>query len=339
MSKPIAVVISDIHYSLNTLELADKATQMAVTKANQLRVPLIVTGDLHDSKANLRGECVNAMIKTFRGCEIPSIILVGNHDKINERSDDNSLDFLKAYATIVDGTSKNLIPYWHFIPYQHDPDLFRKELKKLPPKSNVFIHQGIVQTNSGHYIQDKSAVTKGDLAGYRIISGHYHTRQSFDLPDGGKFDYVGNPYTLNYGEANDPEKGFQVLYDNGTLEFVPTKLRKHVNATLIVGINYIASTYTNPGLDINEGDLVKVTARGTKEGLSALTKEKIAEMCDIPKEMSFKLELAYEDIANQICATQTLTKGPLIDSLIDSLSNTSDDRKKRLKDKWKVLCE
>ncbi len=332
MSRPVAVVISDIHYSLNTLELADKATQMAVTKANQLRVPLVVTGDLHETKANLRGECVNAMIKTFRGCEIPAIILVGNHDKINERSDDNSLDFLKAYATIVDGTSKNLIPYWHFIPYQHDPDLFRKELKKLPPKSNVFIHQGVVQTNSGHYIQDKSAVTKGDLAGYRVISGHYHTRQSFELPDGGKFDYVGNPYTLNYGEANDPEKGFQILYDDGMLEFVPTKLRKHIIITLVLGPEW--SAWGSEGKEVLDNDLVLVKMRGFREEILLWNKQRIAKELKLK---DFRLDVSIVDDNKEVSNTKNLTKDALLDSLIDSLSATSDERKNRLKDKWKEV--
>lgn len=64
-TKPEAVLISDIHYNIQTLPLADAAVNMAITKANQLGVPLIVCGDLHDTKANLRGECVNAMLETF----------------------------------------------------------------------------------------------------------------------------------------------------------------------------------------------------------------------------------------------------------------------------------
>ena len=50
---PIAVLISDIHYNINTLPVADAALRQAIAKANELDVVLIVTGDLHDTKANL----------------------------------------------------------------------------------------------------------------------------------------------------------------------------------------------------------------------------------------------------------------------------------------------
>ena len=63
MKIPTAVLISDVHYSLQTLPLADKVMRMAIDKANSLGVPLIVAGDLHDTKANMRAECVNAMIR------------------------------------------------------------------------------------------------------------------------------------------------------------------------------------------------------------------------------------------------------------------------------------
>jgi hypothetical protein len=42
---PIAVIISDVHYNINTLEVADKAMRMAINRANILNIPLIVAGD------------------------------------------------------------------------------------------------------------------------------------------------------------------------------------------------------------------------------------------------------------------------------------------------------
>ena len=80
MSKPIAVLISDVHYNLTTLPLADAAMRQAIAEANSLGVPLIVAGDLHDTKANLRGECVNAMIEAFAMLDHGCYILRGNHD-------------------------------------------------------------------------------------------------------------------------------------------------------------------------------------------------------------------------------------------------------------------
>lgn len=338
---PIAVIISDVHYSLPTLSLADAATNMAIDTANELKVPLIVAGDLHDTKANLRGECVEAMIKTFRRCEIPAIVLVGNHDLTNERAKTHSLEFLRAYANLVDEPIKNLIPYWTFIPYQSDVEELRAYLKTLKPKSNIIMHQGIVGTNSGDYIQDKSAITQQDVIGRRVISGHYHTRQTIELPDGGKWDFVGNPFTLTYGEAQDPAKGFQILYEDGNLEFVPTKLRRHVviNMSFCLIENtgeyaLLLNSAVHPGA-ITEKDLVWIKVSGTREQLNTVEKNKLAKGWNLKQ--SFKLDLIPLDTISQVSTTQNSTKDALLDSLIDSLTNTSNERKNRLKDLWKEM--
>lgn len=326
MTNPIAVLISDIHYNLNTLELADAAMRQAITKANDLGVPLIVAGDLHDTKANMRGECVNAMIETFKMCN-RTIILRGNHDSINEKSTTHSLNFLSPYANIVDslkGFGIALNKSTALIPYCHDKNELLRYLKTNKEKQ-IIMHQGIQGSNSGDYFQDKSAITPEDVAGRRIISGHYHTRQTIALPDGGSWDYIGNPYSLNFGEALDPEKGFQILMSDGSLEFVPTKLRKHI----IVTINeneLITTSYINPN------DLVWVKAIGSKQWLSQLSKEKLIAN-GMPND--FRLELIPTD-AKPTNKVKTNSLAELLDSIIDQ---QSVDNKDILKKTWRDICE
>jgi len=332
MIKAIAVLISDVHYNVHTIKLADTAMRMAIDKANDLHVPLIVSGDLHDTKANLRGECVNAMIKTFKECHVPPYIIVGNHDRINEKAPAHSLNFLEAYAMIIEKpTHQHKLGY--LIPYNHDVEELKSYIQSLPKNSQLIMHQGLTSSNMGDYIQDKSALSPDDIGSHRIISGHYHQRQTIALPDGGKWDYVGNPYTMSYGEANDPPKGFQILYADGSLEFVPTNLRKHVVYDFDIG------GIPNVGigkLSCKAEDLVWVKIRGPKEDLSRITRGLVAK--DICRE-TFKLDLIPTDTTTNIQNTQGLTQGPLLDSLIDSLSNTTDERKARLKSMWKTLCE
>ncbi len=328
MSKPLAVLISDIHYSLNTLTIADSAMLMAIKHANSLGVPLVVTGDLHDSKANMRAECVNAMIETFRLCEQPPVVLIGNHDKTNEKAETHALNFLEPYAMVVD-QPKYIHPLGYFIPYQSDPIEFKRLIQA--PYQRFFVHQGVAGSLSGEYIQDKSAVSVDDLPAKQIISGHYHTRQTISLPNGGSWDYVGNPYTLNYAEANDPPKGYQVLYSDGSLEFVPANLREHYV------LDYTYQELKGEAIFLGESeDLVWVRIRGSKEELSRCTKDQIAQDLDISQ--AFRLDLIPTDTATQApSAHLNLANGPLLDSLIDSLSATSNDRKARLKDLWKAL--
>jgi DNA repair exonuclease SbcCD nuclease subunit len=329
MSKPIAVLISDVHYNIHTLELADKAMRMAIDKANQLDVPLIVAGDLHDTKANLRGECVLAILATFNLCEHTPYVLVGNHDKINEKSDwnEHSLHFLAQTTRVIGKPEK--WKDWTLIPYcSNSADAYYS----INNGGNKFImHQGISAAESGDYIQDKTAldVSEGLNGGVRVISGHYHTRQTTLLPSGGKWDYIGNPYSLTWGEAKDPEKGFQILYDDGSLEFVPTNLRKHVIIDMHLA-DIKLGEYTRH--DAKPGDLVWVKLSGPRERLQVWDKQSIGRVLELT---DFKLTYEYAQDAVRVKNKQK-DKPELIDSIIDNLDGTAE-YKARLKDKWRQL--
>lgn len=336
-SKPVAVLISDIHYNINTLPLADAALRQAVNKANELRIPLIIAGDLHDTKANLRGECVTAMIATLDGVKHDCYILVGNHDRINEKSVYHSLTFLdRPKLNVI--TEIFVAPiavsdsFIYLIPYHHDPDDLRGNLSRIPKGSTLIMHQGLEGSNMGDYIQDKSAINHEDVENFRVISGHYHARQDIKTGPNGLWSYIGNPYTLGWGEANDPPKGFQILMDDGSLQFVPTNLRKHIVYEQTVEQLYDAF---NVPPKVNKGDLLWIKVTGTKEDIQKLTKWDIGETLGY-SESDFRLDLIPLDTITKTAASSIeKTQPELLDSFIDSISNTSDDRKVRLKALWR----
>ena len=118
--KPKAVLGSDIHFDLSTLPLASKVTQMMIGKANELSVPLCILGDLHNSKANLRGECMNEMLRLFRQpMKYKPFILIGNHDMLNEKGKGHSLGFLAPYSKIIDEVHYEETLSATFIPYNN----------------------------------------------------------------------------------------------------------------------------------------------------------------------------------------------------------------------------
>lgn len=317
MSKPIAVIISDCHYNLQTLEIADLAMRQAILRANSLNVTLIIAGDLTDNKANMRAEVVNQMLETFKLPNIKPYLLVGNHDKVNEKSDDHALNFLSQLVHLVDS-------FWRdgdltLIPYQHDPEYLRTFFRGKNNYKFVIMHQGITGSNSGDYFQDKSAITPNDVAGLRIVSGHYHQRQDIQLPDGGLWSYVGNPYTLNFGEANDPDKGFRILNSDGTLDFVPTNLRKHVILDISLDDKLVIPVKSPQ-------DLGLARIRGTKQQLATFNPDMFE---------GWKLELIPTEITVQ-SVNQHQSQPEIIDGLIDTLE-TDLDQKSRLKLLWKGL--
>lgn len=339
MNSPLAVLISDIHYNLQTLDVADKALRMAISKANELNITLIVAGDLHDSKAVLRGECVKAIMDSLSTCRIQPIILRGNHDSINEKSTEHSLEFLRDIAQIISTpqTIEIVLEANHvvveLIPYCYNAEDVRKRLLNVPKDRLVIMHQGVTGTNMGHYFQDHSALSPKDLEGRRVISGHYHERQCMLLSNGGLLDYLGNPYTLGFGEAEHPEKGFQILYTDGTLEFVPTNLRKHIVYDLTVDQAISLQGHVVPGC--NPGDKVWFKITGAHEQLAKIDKHMFNTAMHA---MNFKLDLIpLHTEFNQVHKSNSLSDHELLDCLITSLENTTDERKSRLKDLWRTL--
>lgn len=336
LPRPVAVLISDVHYNIHTLPLADAAMRQAIDKANSLGVDLIVTGDIHDSKANIRGECVNTMIETFKQYQVKGVrpmVLRGNHDALNEKSKEHSLGFFQKLAYVV--TEPDWQEGLYLFPYEHDNVVLKKQLKEIPKGSIVIMHQGLTGSNMGDYIQDKSAITKEDVAGFRVISGHYHTRQTIDLPNGGKWDYIGNPYTLGFGEANDPEKGFQILYNDGSLEFIPTNLRKHViiKADLSKDTEEWSSGPIRAGGGVN--DIVWVKFKGTREQISRLNRIEWLKEKGIPQNSKITYEYTDQDI-RQVKSGGNISQPELLDSIIDNIEGT-EEYKQRLKKKWRDL--
>jgi DNA repair exonuclease SbcCD nuclease subunit len=349
MSRPIAVLISDVHYNLQTLEVADKAMKQAINDANERNIPLIVCGDLHDTKAVLRGECVNRLIETFMHCRVPCYILRGNHDSLNEKSKENALDFLsrsgsyeEEYESYGPVCVENF-PNYHnmlrafngnsiwLVPYHSDLNELQDTLKKIDKNSLVIMHQGLKESDSGEYIQDKTAIPAEWVQDFRVVSGHYHTRQDIKIGRPrkgavGLWSYVGNPYTLNFAEANDPEKGYQILYDTGLLEFVPTNLRKHI----VINMNGTE----NAPLAYNEGDLLWVKLTIPQEDTHKYTKKRVGEILNFKGD--FKLDIIPTGGVKYESTVTYKSQPDVFDSIINQ-SVKDDERRDRLKKMWKEL--
>lgn len=330
----VAVLISDIHFDLNTLAPASAALTQAVNKANELDIRLVVAGDIHNSKANIRGECIKAILDILDECNKKPIVIVANHDLINEKGSAHSLEFLRNTTTLIEKpTHVEELNSW-CIPYHSNPDELRKTLSSIRDGSRIIMHQGLQGSDSGEYIQDKSALNYEDVKDFRVISGHYHKRQ--DIKTGrpqkgavGLFSYIGNPFTLGFGEANDPPKGYQILMDDGTLEFVSTNLRRHV----IYNIDF-SKLYTYPGVGIAlQNDLLWIKLNGTKEQLSTVTKQSVHNIIKGPE--SFRLDLIPTDSTPDTTNAKQLKDGELLDFMIDSMPNLSDERKTALKELWR----
>jgi DNA repair exonuclease SbcCD nuclease subunit len=325
-SKPKFVLISDIHFNLSNLELSAKALQAASEKAEDLNVPLVIAGDLNDTKAIIRAEVANKLLEILETEPLQVYILVGNHDLINEKGKAHGLTYLSTNAHIIDTPQYLRELSVYAIPYMSDNEEFKKALKDIPEGSTIIMHQGVLGAEMGDYVTDKSSVNPALLKPYRVFSGHYHRHQTI-----GTVTYIGNPFSMSFGEANDPLKGYLIVNEDDSYERVLLGLRKHViSEWKVEDLNFLARSEAFEPDDIL---LVKVTGDASK--LAQVKKEDVAKLVG---HNNFRLD----KIPTESKETDTdprkdkLTGEEILDTLIEGLGE-SKAQKKFLKDTWRKL--
>jgi DNA repair exonuclease SbcCD nuclease subunit len=322
---PKAVLISDIHFNLNSLPIASLALRKAVLKAEELNVPLIIAGDLNDTKALIRAEVMNELMTILMNTSAFVYILSGNHDLVNEKSSAHGLSYLNFTNTyIIDYPQE--INGFNFIPYRSSNDAFIEAISKFHPGSLVIAHQGFLGAFMGDYVQDKTSVDPKIVQQYRIISGHYHRHQNI-----GSVTYIGSPYTITYGEANDGPKGYLILNDDNSVSRVYTSLRRHIIVSGSLD-EVKTSLQTTP---VQDDDLLWLKIKDKRSVIDAIKK------VELFRHTNFKLDLVAEESESLSDAetTSVLTDFDLMDTIIDN-SNETVERKEKLKKTWKdLLCD
>jgi DNA repair exonuclease SbcCD nuclease subunit len=290
-----------------------------------------MNGDTLDTKAVIRAEIANRLIELLESTPVEVIINTGNHDLLNSESKESSLNFLRPYATVV--SSPTTTQGLNIIPYQNNTENFLTALNKFPKGSVVIGHQGTLGGNMGEYVQDKSAFDYKLASNYKVFLSHYHS--FYEL---GTTVSIGSPYTINFAEAKDPEKGFLVVYDDGSYDRVLTNLRRHhvIEMTCAEIKGYAqACAMEHPLYYVKPEDLLWLKITGSKSELSTISKKQLGVI--IGKE-DFKLDLLPTENETTTPVSKNLTNAETLDKLIDELSDTVDE-KQRLKTMWRQILE
>lgn len=335
MSKPVCVITGDIHFTPSMLELASASVMKAKHHAIELGVPLVLNGDVLDGKAIIRAECSNRLIEIIDDPRLHIYVNTGNHDLINEKSKESSLNFLWPFATVIrEPEYIKCLESW-VVPYFSDPTELSTWLLSVPKKGDrLIMHQGVQTAFLGHYVQDKTSLPPEAFQDFRVIASHYHRAQDIKcsrprIDAVGLFSYVGSPYTTSFAEANDGSKGFQVLYDNGSLELIPTNLRKHV----IFEVEY-SKEYMQSDFNVSPGDIVWLKIRGLHSELDSLKAHDFRDM--FSEASSFKLDKIYTDSVKIEKSLDKLTEADILDTMIEGTSE-SVDQKDALKKLWREI--
>lgn len=323
-NKPLAVLISDIHYTVQNLDLCTKALYQAMDKAKELGVELIIAGDLNDSKAVIRGEVANELIHVFKATYhkgTRTVVIPGNHDLLSVKDNAHSLNFLRPYTVLLD--SPQSLYKMHLIPYQITNEAFLKAIEGLKDGTIVIAHQGFKGANLGSYFKDDSSVDPAAVKHLKIFSGHYHMHQ-----DIGTVTYIGSPFTHTFGEANDGPKGYLVIYEDGSYVHHHIKLRKHIIVERTTENLYEMIENYSPG------DVIQIKVTGTYNDLDNIDKKALG--LKLIGSQDFKLDKIYTDSKHKEYKNAKVGTFELLDEIIDN-TDESEEVKISLKQLWKAL--
>ena len=237
MKTPFALLMNDLHIDNDCCTDFRLNWNEALTICKERNIDeIIIGGDLWTSRAS---QALQTML-TVREClaqaekmGISVTIASGNHCKVDQCSTDS-------YNTIFcDMKGVEVVQHWAayylgdllFVVFSHFPESgeFQKVFSEFEDsclkadkikKQNVilYLHEGIHGALGDMDLPDELPQDMFD--GYfKVLVGHYHNRVRIK---GTSIEYIGSSRQLSFGE--DEDKGYTVLYEDGTTEFIKNKV-------------------------------------------------------------------------------------------------------------------
>lgn len=236
MRKASFIIATDFHLTGSNIELKWVVLKKLIEacKSNKVKT-LLLGGDIFTSRSSQRLDVLIAwkdMVKELADSGINVISIGGNHDKTNLN---DTISYLNLYEGEgfevvkesglydIDGNTVALLPY-----FLEADGTYSKKLEKLTGKlktskngkftylvTHVATDKAV--TNGGKLIENEvklSLFSKFD----KVFVGHFHNKMKV----GKNVYYIGSTDPSNFGEDN--EKGFTVVYDDGSHELVNSEV-------------------------------------------------------------------------------------------------------------------
>lgn len=219
-------IIGDIHCTLNNLEEVNELFDIT----EQLGNPTILLGDVLDTKAIVRSECLNLIYKKISESKCHFFIIIGNHDYHNLDCLSHALLPLRSLPNVtliekLEEISEGL----YAIPYISDTEVLLETLSKIPEDHTLLGHFEITSFDYGNGLlctENSKAVNKQAFSRFKkVISGHFHKYQEVD-----NITYLGTPFSHSFGESNQDK--YIAILENSNLELIKTSFPQHITVTL-----------------------------------------------------------------------------------------------------------
>lgn len=232
---PCLLLLNDIHISKDDIPAFKANWQEAIDICRKMDVKEIaIGGDLFFSRAAQTLDVLLAVhdaLLTAAEHGIHVTIAEGNHDKVNQENERGYCHVFDQHSNVLVCDEYVSLPLGddcrfvlHMMGYFPEDGSFCTRLDRLkeealdPKRLNfLYIHEGI----NGALAQpnDKELPAKIFEEFDKVFVGHYHNRTIIDKT---RIEYIGSSRQHNFGE--DEEKGYTVIYTDGTHEFIKNKV-------------------------------------------------------------------------------------------------------------------
>ncbi len=288
MRDPLALLLTDTHFDKDNVEVVSDILQQALDKCLELGIKRIFhLGDVFTSRVGQGLMVLLAFKKWLRDCEDAGVkiyLIAGNHDKTDQDSEQSYLHVYKGSfdnLTLFEKESYLLIDgvFCAFLPYFLESGSYPSRLSNLSLKARkadgkriLFTHVAVdgVMNNDGSLVKNELNFRKFKNFD-SVFVGHYHNRSQV----GRNVFYIGSPRPKDFGEDND--KGFTILYDDGTHELIFARFKKflRLNVDMSKGKEVIEKLKLKYN---NSEDNIRFVVSGEEEELATLSSKEFSDL-------------------------------------------------------------
>lgn len=238
MKHPLALLMNDLHVSKDNIAEFQKNWDEALDLCKKLKIEdICIGGDVFTARAAQTLSVLLTIKKCFLKAHENGIYLTiaeGNHDLVNQELIEGYNSLFSPYPGVeIVGDFRVL--QWEdcdyalaMMSYFPERGSFKRRLDELKDKLN---HDSIKLSDTILYIHEEidgclgnfhteSSCPQDWFDGFKsVLVGHIHNRIFLD---GSFIEYIGSSRQNSFGE--DEEKGYTILFDDGSYEFVKNEV-------------------------------------------------------------------------------------------------------------------
>lgn len=231
---PCLLLLNDIHISKDNIPAFMANWREALDVCQKMGVrDIALGGDLFTSRVAQTLDVLLAvhdalLLAAERGMRV--VMANGNHDKVDQQATRGYCHVFDQHPNVLVADDYISLPYpdgqrfiLHMIAYWPEKGSFTEKLDAVksqaldPERLNfLYIHEGINGALSTPSQDELPANIFRDFD--KVFVGHYHNRC---IIPGTCIEYIGSSRQHNFGE--DDQKGYTVLYNDGSHEFVQNR--------------------------------------------------------------------------------------------------------------------